>query len=293
MRLRSVLVLGCLVPTAGCHLGMNVARNAYNEPREILDEASIERRLHKEGRAAFAEVKRQYPRRSFCEDFEYGFVSGYADYLDNGGKAVMPAVPPLKYRNASYLNPEGHAKIKDYFLGFKYGMEVAIATGCRPFYTFPILVSEPNELPPLDITVLPVPPDTNAPMPKLGAPLPLPKETKAKDSPNAAKTTGQPQAAPATGLGNPGLPLPADQNRVPVPGGTIPKPIPSEKPTGPGGRSASNSAAISSDILTVSASEIVPEREPIPATDMRGPLIELPAPRSPILDLPPARPIKP
>ena len=279
MKLQSILIVGCLTPLTGCHLARNVTRNAYNEPTEILDEVNVERQLRREAKAAFAEVKRQYPRRSFCEDFEDGFVDGYSDFLDSGGNAIMPAMPPLKYRKAKYLNPEGHARIKDYFLGFKYGMDVAVATGCRPFYTVPILIPEPNELPPLNITVLPPPPDENAPMPKLGAPLPLPKETKPSDKGGTKETSTSPN------LGNPVVPKPGDSNTVPIPPGTIPKPIPPGTPPGPGGKSASNAPLGSNEIQTVSGIDF----PSLPQASGDGPLLILPPPSQPLLDVPAAR----
>lgn len=280
MRLRSFLLVSSLAPLAGCHLATNIARNAYNEPAEIHDEYSVEHQLRKEAKAAFAEVKRQYPRRSFCDDFEDGFIDGYSDFLDRGGKAEMPAMPPLKYRRAKYLNPEGHAKIKDYFLGFKYGMEVAVATGCRPFYTFPILLPEQSELPPLNITVLPPPPDQNAPMPKLGAPLPLPTESA---KPNA----GTNSVAPTPGLGNPVVPKPAESGTVPIPSNLLPKQNSPANPAGPGGKSAQSSASETPQIMSVSGFEVMP----IPQPEQSGPFKSIPEPRSPIFDLPPAKPL--
>lgn len=288
MRLKFALLLGGLAPLAGCHLGKNVTRNAYNEPAEIRDEMSVERQLRKEALAAFAEVKRQYARRAFGDDFQDGFIDGYSDYLDNGGKAEMPAVPPLRYRRARFLNPEGHARIKDYFLGFKYGMDIAIATGCRPFYTFPILLPEQAELPPLNITVLPPPPAPNAPTPKLGVPLPIPKSD-GPMPPAVAPGSTPPATAPSgtvppvtPGLGNPVAPVPGGSGTVPIPSGAVPKP-----PTpGPGGKSARSSGG-DEGILPVSGVliPVAPETAPAPGA-------VAPAAPPPVFDLPDARPFR-
>ena len=51
--------------------------------------------------------------------------------LDNGGTTQPPVVPPLRYRRSQYLTPNGHARVRDYLTGFKYGAEVACATGRR------------------------------------------------------------------------------------------------------------------------------------------------------------------
>ena len=91
-------------------------------------------------------MKRQYPRALIWrEDFEVGFVDGYSDFSDNGGKVICPPAS-VEISQGEISELEGHARIKDYFLGFKYGMDIAIATGCRPFYTYPILVPESNDL---------------------------------------------------------------------------------------------------------------------------------------------------
>jgi hypothetical protein len=290
MSIRTFAVLACITPLSGCHLFTNIARNAYNEPAEIHDEYKVVRQLRREGKAAFGEVKRQYPRHSFSHDFENGFIDGYQDYLDNGGKAEVPAMPPLHYRRAKFLNPEGHARIRDYFLGFKYGVDVAVATGCRPFYTVPILVGETGELPPLNIAVLPPPPAENAPMPKLGSPLPLPQEVK--------PGTGMP-LTPTPGLGNPVTPMPGGSS-VPIPPGAVPTPNPPagtpvpkaplpEKPTPdvpPGGKSTRANGTTPGEFVTVTSVDIPAVPQPVE----KGPILTVPPPAAPLYDVPPPRP---
>jgi hypothetical protein len=241
----------------------NINRNLSNEPAQYCDDEKVEKQLRKEAKVAFAEVKRQYPHRCFGDDFRDGFIDGYADYLDKGGRAEMPAMPPLKYRRAKYLNPEGHAETRDWFLGFKYGMDVAVATGCRPYYTFPILTSDPKELPPLDITVLPPPPASNAPLPPPGT------------KPDAPKLNPNPLVP---GLGNPVAEPPMP------PAGTVPvpKPLPPADKPGPG---KSAMVPIDGEIVPVGA-VVVPEL-PRPGP---GPMLDRPEPRAAILDLPAPRP---
>jgi hypothetical protein len=225
MRYRNLLFTFGLTALAGCHVTKNIAHNVHNEPSMYWDGEHVVKELRKEARAAFCEVKRQYPRRTFGDDFHDGFIDGYSDYLDKGGKAEMPAMPPNHYRRAKFLNPEGHARIKDYFLGFKYGMDVAIATGCRPFYTTPILMTDPKELPNLDITVLPPPPDVNAPMPTPG-PIQQPSQ------PMQPKTVSPKNNE----LGNPVKDPAAPSTTIPVPNKLIPdkSPDPIPAPKAPG-----------------------------------------------------------
>lgn len=89
----------------------------------------------------------QYPRCLFTAEFRDGFIDGFTDYLDRGGSAAPPAVPPKKYQRNKYLNAEGHALIQDWFLGYQYGIDVAIATGQRKFLTVPVLLPDDAEGP--------------------------------------------------------------------------------------------------------------------------------------------------
>ena len=41
------------------------------------------------------------------------------------------------------MSVEGHARIQDYFCGFKYGSDVAVESGKRDLITVPILLPEP------------------------------------------------------------------------------------------------------------------------------------------------------
>lgn len=143
MRWRMLLLVGGLAPLAGCHLAETAWHNAINEPTEYLDEKHLTHQLRHEGEQAFKDLKRQQARRTFSEDFEDGFVDGYADTLERGGDPVPPAVPPLKYRRGRFLNPEGHARIHDYFAGFEQGGACAVASGKRQFLTVPVLVADP------------------------------------------------------------------------------------------------------------------------------------------------------
>jgi hypothetical protein len=273
MRYRMWLLAGCLSPLAGCHLAKNISHNLHNEPAQYFDDEHVEKQLRKEARAAFAEVKRQYPHRFFGDDFQEGFIEGYSDYLNHGGKAELPAMPPLKYRRAKYLNPEGHAQIRDWFLGFKYGMDVAVATGCRPFYTFPILTTDPKELPSLDITVLPAPPSADAPLPKPGT----------KPSPTAAPLPNPNPLVP--GLGNP-----VAEPKSPLPN-TVPVPLPNspEKPAVPpgGGPGKSAQMPMTGEIVPVGA--VYLSEWPGESANS-GPILSRPAAAAPIFELPPARP---
>jgi len=142
MRWKRFAYAGLLPPLlAGCHDSCFTARDLVNEHRTVRNEEAITRELRKDARCAWREVRSQFPRRMFSEEFRDGFLDGYTDYLDRGGDASPPLVPPARYtRNKKYFTPEGQCLLKDYFLGFKYGTDVAVATGCRQFLTVPVLL---------------------------------------------------------------------------------------------------------------------------------------------------------
>ena len=53
----------------------------------------------------------------------------------------LPAVPPARFtRHARYYTPEGHCLLQQYFVGFRDGQEVAVASGLRPYLTVPVLL---------------------------------------------------------------------------------------------------------------------------------------------------------
>lgn len=172
MVIKRLALAGCLAPAlGGCNIFYYATKNAINEPIELCDQLSRTHHLRKEARECWKEVRRQYPRKAFTAEFRDGFIDGYADYLDRGGDAALPVVPPKKYTRNDYLTPEGHEKIRDYFLGFKYGLDAALATGKRPFLTVPALLPDHPEGPP----TFNVQPDGPPPLPEPPASLPTPR----------------------------------------------------------------------------------------------------------------------
>ena len=266
MRGTFVAIIGCLAPLTGCHLYHAAARVIVDEPTLYFDERHLEKQLRNDARLAWAEVCRQYPNRSFTDDFVEGFCDGYTDYLDNGGTAQVPAVPPHRYRRTKFLNPEGHERIRQYFLGFKYGMAVAVDTGCRTFMTYPVVLPEMPPPANPNITVLPSPPDTSVPSlpsPRPVTPTPpgggtepkaLPKDTDPGKVPDKDKLAPEQVTVPVPVLD--AIPdAPAATPPVPVPPTDPPKPRPSAPTVAPA-----------------------------------GPVYDLPPPRAPVWDVPnPAR----
>jgi hypothetical protein len=150
MRWKSVAMAGTAWPVfAGCNIAYYTARNLTNEPLVVCTQVGIEHQLRSEARAVWQDVRGDYPRRAFTAEFHDGFVDGYVDYLDRGGNGSLPAVPPSKYsRHKKYFTEDGQCLVKDYFLGFKYGQEIAIATGKRQYLTVPVLLPQVPSGPP-------------------------------------------------------------------------------------------------------------------------------------------------
>jgi hypothetical protein len=158
---------GCLAPAVGggCFT-THPAHGPAADPLLAHAEQGIERAIRRDAREAWREVRGQYPRKVFTAEFRDGFLDGYADYLDRGGTAQPPAVPPPRYtRNKKYFTPEGHALIRDYFLGFQYGVDVAVATGQRQYLTVPVLIPEGHDLPPVVPAAAPAAPAVIPPTP--------------------------------------------------------------------------------------------------------------------------------
>lgn len=203
MVVKRLALAGCLAPAlaGGCNIFYFAAKNAINEPIELCDQLSRTHHLRKEAKECWKEVRRQYPRKAFTAEFYDGFVDGYADYLDRGGDAVLPVVAPKKYSRNHYLTPEGHERIRDYFLGFKYGLDAALATGKRPFLTVPALLPDHPEGPP----TFNVQPGGAAhgpfPLPEPPTTLPLPKPAPKPLQVPPPPEIGTPPAKPEPGVG--------------------------------------------------------------------------------------------
>jgi hypothetical protein len=216
MRWKAVAIAGAAWPAfAGCNIAHNAARNIVNEPLVVCTQHSIEHDLRKCARAAWREVRADYPRRAFTEEFRDGFLDGYIDYLDRGGNGSLPAVPPAKYtRHKKYFTENGQCLVKDYFLGFKYGQEIAIATGKRQFLTVPVLLPQEPTGPPA-FTIEPGPPAHALPPPM---PVPVPPYV-------GVLPTRPPAPVPVSALASP-TPLPKLAPAPPRPSDRLPTPLP-------------------------------------------------------------------
>ncbi|MBA4189733.1 MAG: hypothetical protein C0467_17240 [Planctomycetaceae bacterium] len=191
MRWKMVALAGALGPTAaGCNIAYYTAQTLVNEPCVVATQLSIHHSLRKQANASWKEVRGEYPRRAFTSEFHDGFVDGYVDYLEHGGNGSIPAAPPPKYtRHKHYLTEEGQCLVKDYFLGFKYGQDIAIASGKRQFLTVPVLLPVEDKgppafkiQPPAGSEILSAPKSMSAPTPP-PAPTPVPQQSQSQPAP--------------------------------------------------------------------------------------------------------------
>lgn len=173
MRGRMVACLLGMLPVAGgCTVARQIDENMHYEKDLYCATKKHYRDIRKDAEAVLKEVSARHPHKVFSPDFRCGFYDGFKDYLEFGGPCRPPASPPPKYRTPHYLTPEGHCQVRDYFLGFQYGIDCAISTGMRKYYVLPILMTDEQPPPALNIVVLPPPPEDDgkkeiAPPPKL------------------------------------------------------------------------------------------------------------------------------
>jgi hypothetical protein len=218
MRRAALVLAGCGVALTGCRLAHSVAHTLVNEPIEYLDEKKVTAHLRKDGRKLLREWCGHH-NRAVSEDFEDGFEDGYADYLEHGGVATPPAVPPPKYRRSHFLNPDGHARVRDYFAGFQAGVDMAAASGRREYLTVPILIPDPAAEQPVNVRQTPLEqcrPTVPPPPPPASEVLPPPRPT---EQPTAGLS------APARPLVGPSLPVNTQVVEVPpLPPAEVPPP---------------------------------------------------------------------
>jgi hypothetical protein len=276
MHAKSVAWALCLLPAL---TGCGTVHNLTTEACLAHTQRALERDLRQDAHVAWQCVRDQHPRRAFTDEFREGFLDGFVDYLDRGGAAAPPAVPPVKYvKKKHYFTPEGHCLINDYYLGFKYGVDVAVASGKRQYLTVPVLVADgscPPEASPMpgpgapEIPFIPVPwqPGPAQPYP-LPTPQPVPdggkfgepKKKGSDDPPETPKLPASPFAPRAGDLRRPVPPLPKPE--LPV--------IKPYNPQWPGDKFAPLPVPANPDLLP-------PPDPPVP----ESPLVPLPVPPTP------------
>ncbi|MBA2225975.1 MAG: hypothetical protein WHU94_11850 [Thermogemmata sp.] len=198
----------------GCNIAHEAIRNFHHEPRLLGTQWIITQRLQQQAREAWKSIRGEFP--DCAPEFREGFLDGYVDYLDRGGPAHLPAVPPSKYtRHPRYFTPEGHARLQQYFLGFQLGQQQAIASGQRRYLTVPVLLpSPPPEPPPFRLAQPSA--SSNTPPPSNDS---LPPEQPSSSEGSAASRDSPPSLPPSREETGFPLPRPTPVELLPRPGG--------------------------------------------------------------------------
>ena len=242
---KSVAWASCLLPVlAGC----GTVRTLTTGTRSAPTRSAFEYDPAPDAATAWAAVKAQHPQRAFSAEFRDGFLAGFADYMDRGQNARPPAVPPADYTQyKKYATPEGEGLVRDYYLGFQHGIDVAAASGRRASVAAPPPPVKPT--PPGKPPVDPLPPPRPVPgkagdPKKKGSddppPLPVPPkpELPKPELPKLELPVIEPfnPDRPEGGKFAP-LPVPSSADLLPVPNPPLPilepLPVPAYKLTAP------------------------------------------------------------
>ena len=215
---KSVAWASCLVPVlAGCGAVHNLTTGTRSAPTR----SAFEYDPRTGAGTAWAAVQAQHPQRAFSDEFRDGFRAGFADYRDRGAEARPPAVPPADYAHYKKCQtPERDGLVRDYYLGFQYGIDVAASGGrqagsgaARP----PVMPApgkppaDPLSVPPLPKPELPVIEPFNPDLPGGGkfAPLPVPSGADLLPVPDPPLPVPVPLPVPAFKVPLPAAPTPA------------------------------------------------------------------------------------
>jgi hypothetical protein len=119
----------------------SICRNVVTQPVQQFDECSTEKYHEVLAHRAWKEEVKSTGEH-FSASYRRGFLKGYADYLDHGGKGQPPVVPPLCYWTLPWQTPRGHDAAEDWFAGFRHGTGLAQASGLRQWATVPLSVAD-------------------------------------------------------------------------------------------------------------------------------------------------------
>lgn len=137
-----------LLSNVGCRFAEHTWRTAVVEPIQYSPYWYDKFARHRYRAAALEALEQQralakaerddYVHEPFSPAHECGFVDGFVDYLEAGGRGEPPVLPPRKFWKAKFQNPDGYRATLDWFEGFRHGASVARASGLRQFITVPV-----------------------------------------------------------------------------------------------------------------------------------------------------------
>lgn len=139
MRSRTALVtllIGLAAVGAGCQTSRSTRGCSPNFHHTGCDEVRA-------GRLGLRAARHALRR---CGDtschFREGFEQAYID-IAQGSDGTPPGVPPERYWNTGYRNPQGHARAGEWFAGYRAGSESALSEGRAQVNYIPTSISHP------------------------------------------------------------------------------------------------------------------------------------------------------
>jgi hypothetical protein len=128
-----VLTLGFFSP--GCIVVKDVASSVSSDTESSAD-ARERTRNRRWAETAWQQNCTANPQRIVSPDQAQGFKDGFAEHLYSG-QEKPPRSAPARYRAVEYQTPQGYRAIEDWFDGYRYGIAVAIESGCRRWIVGP------------------------------------------------------------------------------------------------------------------------------------------------------------
>jgi len=126
------LVLVCLFPGCTvCHYANQTLRTERGEFNWKTDRKQSRETYRKWADQAWCQECNADPGLHVPSDYVAGFKDGFVDYVYAGGTGQPPPVPPRKFWNVDFRNPNGHEAAADWFAGYRHGAEVARVEGYR------------------------------------------------------------------------------------------------------------------------------------------------------------------
>ncbi len=116
---------------SGCTLIENGATNLVAYPAGWIEE----RREDKRNAKLAEQVWCGYAETPGGDDYRDGFMSGFSDYMKEGGNGEPPPLPPKRYWTVAYQNAAGDQVVKEWNEGFREGARKAKEWGFRNYVT--------------------------------------------------------------------------------------------------------------------------------------------------------------
>jgi hypothetical protein len=136
------LIALCLL-APGCQLAWDAASNLAFETCLFTDHVTSNVYYYHLAGNAWRDYRTAHPDKANDQDFVKGFKRGYTEYLEDGGVAGTPPLPPQRYWKTCYQSPEGRAATIAWYAGYREGSLAAKASGYRNLIVVPAGKGDP------------------------------------------------------------------------------------------------------------------------------------------------------